>query len=124
MEDATGQNCSADLLSERYNGKEGHLEMLQAERYAYYGDTADKPEGEMDCRDLKAEDKDPDHVHYNGQAASVIRVRHDVIPERPKGEFAHLEQLQAERYADDRDAEQQPCEEIAQRDQQSSEHKP
>ena len=54
---------SADLFPERYKRKKCHLEMLQAERYPYYGNAAYESENQMDGGNFYSEDQNPYDVH-------------------------------------------------------------
>ena len=60
---AESRLVSADLFPERYKRKKRHLEMLQAERYPYYGDAADESENQVDSGDFYSEDQNPYYVH-------------------------------------------------------------
>ena len=98
--------------------------MLQAQRYADDGDAEDDAEPHMHKGDFDATADNPDDVHQNRQATSVIRTCCHFTSEGPEGESCHLEQLHPERNADDGQTEKQADNGIIETDQNASKHQP
>ena len=71
------------LFTERHKGQKSHLEVLDAEWYADYGYAAEETKGQMQHSDLDTTYKYPYYIHYDGQAASIIRIRLYLTAERP-----------------------------------------
>jgi len=85
-----------------------HLEVLNAEGDAHDGDAEQQTAHQVKRRNLPPAQQDPDDVHDNGQTAGLIGTVHQFMAERPQGVCSQLEELHAERNADDGDAHQQP----------------
>ena len=115
---------STDFLSERENGGDGHLEVLQTPGNSHDGDAEDQAEDQMDECDLPPAQEDPDKIHHNGKTARLAGTVDQFMAEGPQGIGAQLEQLHAERDADDGNAHQQANKVIDYGDQQSAENKP
>ena len=79
--------------------------MLDSERYSHDGQATEHSESYMEQRDLYSTAENPDDVHQNGQTASVIGIRMDIMSERPQCKTCHLEKLESKRNTDDADAE-------------------
>ena len=114
----------SECLAERGEGKQRHFEMLEPERDADYRDAADESEDEMSCRDLPPSQQDPKHIHEYAEASSGVAAVHNVSSERPQRENPELPQLVSEWDADDGHAVKQPCYEVAEGNQQTSQNEP
>lgn len=114
----------SDLLAERDQGKEGHLEVLDAERDSHNRDAAEKAERHMNRGDFYSADQYPDHIHQYEEATAVVIARPDVSSERPQGELRHLHELDSERNAHNRDAEDKSYDEVVEADQKAAQNKP
>ena len=98
--------------------------MLETERYANDCDAAEGSEEYMEEGYFQSATKDPDHIHYNGEAATIIGVRLNIMSEWPKCKSSHLEQLESERDSDDGDAEDSSHKSIIKADHKSSCNQP
>ena len=98
--------------------------MLDSKRYSHDGQAAEHSESYMEQRYLDSSAENPDNVHQNGQTASVIGIRLNVMSERPQCKTRHLEKLESERNTDDADAVKQPCDCIIKADHKSSQEQP
>ena len=113
-----------NFFTEREDGADGHLEVLQAPGDAHDRDAEQQAETQVDQGDLPPAQQDPEEVHHRGQAAGLPGAVHQLVAEGPEGVAAEFEELDAEGDADDGDAHHQPHEEIDQRDEQAAEHEP
>ena len=98
--------------------------MLKAEGDANDGDAEDDAENQVQDRHLPPSAKNPDEIHHDGKASRFIRPGYQLVPERPQRVRAQLEQLHAERNADDGDAQQQPHNVVDQGDDDAAQDKP
>ena len=98
--------------------------MLDSKRDAYDRDATEHSESYMEHRDLYSSAQDPDDIHQNGQTASVIGIRLNVVSKRPQCKTCHLEKLESERNTDDADAVKQPCDCVIKADYKSSQEQP
>ena len=78
----------------------------------------------MDDGDLPPAQQDPDQVHDDGKAARFAGLVHQLVSERAQRIAAQLEQLNAERNADDGDAHQKPHDEIDDSHEDTPEYEP
>ena len=58
-------SCLRYLFAEWDEGEDGHLEVLEAERDADYGKTADEAETDVEEGNLQSAEKNPDYIHYD-----------------------------------------------------------
>jgi len=98
--------------------------MLKTEWYADYGQAKEGSECKVKHRYLYSSHKDPDHIHYDRQTASVVCIGLNVMAERPEGETGEFDELDAERNADNGDAEQHTYNKVVKADQESAQYEP
>ena len=98
--------------------------MLDSERYSHDGQATEHSESYMEQRYLDSSAENPDDVHQNGQTASVIGIRLNIVSERPQCNTCHLEKLESERNTDDADAVKQSDECVIKADYKSSQEQP
>ena len=98
--------------------------MLEAPGDADDGDAEDEAEKKMADGDFPPATENPDEIHHRGEAARLARTIDEFVAEGPHRVGTQLEQLDAERDADDGDAHQQPHQEVKQRDEQTAEYEP
>lgn len=116
--------CFPKFFSERHYGKQGHFEMLKAERNADNGDAADEPEDKVCRRYLPPAAQNPKNIHEYAETASSIVSVHDISAERPQRKRTELPQLVPEWNAYDGHAIKQSSDEVAEGDQQASQNQP
>ena len=98
--------------------------MLEAEWDADYCHTQYQTQGDVHKGYLYAAQNNPQGVHQDGQAAAVVSVGLHLAAERPQCEATDLEQLHAERNADDCNAEQEAYNPVIEGDDESAQDDP
>lgn len=98
--------------------------MLQAE-----GDSDDcAAECYAECQvregNLNTAEDDPQHIHYDLQAACCICFGLYLATERPQGKHSQTHDLNSEGYADDGQAQHQSAKQVAKRDEQTAKNYP
>ena len=93
-----------DFLAERENRVQRHFEMLQAQRYAYYGDAEYQAASQVDQSYLPPAQQYPDKVHHYCQAAGLLRFVLQFAPKRTQRIGAQLKELDTKGYTDYGDA--------------------
>ena len=87
--------------------------MLGRDRQADDGDGEQQGHEQVKQRQFKAGQDDPDDVHHDGQATAGRFFFADFTPERRNGQCGQLETLDAERDADDGDAQDDGADQVA-----------
>ena len=114
----------SQVSAEGEEGEWDQFDMLLGERDAHDG------EGEYQCRqqmgqcDLPTEENQPDQVKENAKRTVRVKSFYYLLAEWGEGRDADLERLQAEWNADDREAEKQSADEVAESGDQTAENKP
>ena len=98
--------------------------MLEAEWDADDSHAQDQAEGDVHKGNLNSTKDYPQGVHQDGQAAAVVSVGLHLAAERPQCEATDLEQLHAERDADDCNAEQEAYNPVIEGDDESAQDDP
>lgn len=98
--------------------------MLHAERDPDNGQAAYYAESDVEHCDFYASEDDPDDIHDDGEAASVVGVGMYVTSERPECKTGHLDELESERDSDDGDAEQDTHQGVIETDHKTSHDQP
>jgi hypothetical protein len=120
METARDATALRNLFTERYQGQQTHLEVLQAEWNADDGQAENRSQAYVEQCDLYASEDYPDDVHEDGQESGIVRTGNDLTTERPEGKACHLEELDTKRNAYDAQAEDESGECVIETDQESS----
>ena len=94
------------VVAERQERERDELQMLERERDADDGDREDECRARVSDRDLPAEQKYPNHVEDDAKRAVGVLELHDLLAEGRQSRDADLHRLDAEREADDGDADQ------------------
>ena len=96
-----------DFFAKGENAANGHLEVLDAERYADDGKEEDKTEAKVQNGNLPPAAKDPDEVHEDRYTSGLARAVHQLPAEGPERVGPQLEKLNPEGNANDRKAHQE-----------------
>ena len=120
METARDATALRNLFTERYQGQQTHLEVLQAEWDTYDGKAENRSQAYVEQCDLYASEDYPDDVHEDGQESGIVRTGNDLMTERPEGKACHLEKLDTKRNAYDAQTEDKAYECVAEADQEAT----
>ena len=80
-----------NLLPEREDGVQRHLEVLDSEGNPHDGDAEDEAAHPVDDGDLPPAQQNPDQIHDDGQAARLAGTVHQFMSEGPHGVGSKLE---------------------------------
>ena len=113
-----------DLFAEGKDGGDGQFEVLGAPGDADDRDAEDQAEDGVENGDFPPAEEDPEEVHHDGEATGFVGFVDQFVAEGPECVAAELEELDAERDADNRDAHHQTHEKIHDGDQQAAQDEP
>ena len=111
-------------LPEGEEGEAGYLEVLQTEGDADDGDAEQGTDNDVGKGDFYPAAEDPDNVQHQVNAAGLAVAEDGGFAERAEREDADFHQLEAEGDADNGDAKQQSCNDIAHADEEAAEQEP